>query len=258
MNKTSLHSLFEQLGLNKKEQQIYETLLRIGPSSSSIISREVNLPRQTVYSALTKLVSEGFIEEGIWKGTKRFVADPKALVSVLDLRSKKAEKLKEKIEELLPILTSLSRTRKSLPKITYYEGEHGLKRLLDSIIEQYEKGANRVFRGFGVNFFSKTSIKELLYDFVETRYKKYKVETRLIISKGEDDFLISDDVKKLGRTIKYIDIDSQNSAIYLVADKIYLFSYDDEIGIMIENKQMTNFLISIFDAYWKGLNQTKF
>lgn len=250
MNKTPLNPLFEQLGFNKKEQRIYEAMLKIGPNSSSVISREVNIPRQTVYSVLAKLVSEGFIEEGIWRGTKRFVADPKALISVLDLRSKKVENLKSKIEELLPALTSISRTHKSLPKITYYKGEQGLKRLLDSIIEQYEKGAERVFRGFGVNFFSKTSIKELLYDFVEERYKKYKVEARLIISKGENDFQIDSKYEKLGRVIKQIDVESQNSAIYLVADKIYLFSYDDEIGIMIENKPMAKFVISLFDAYW--------
>ncbi len=255
MKNNNLHSLFEELGFNNKERDIYEALLRIGPSASSVVAKEVNLPRQTVYSVITKLVEEGFIEEGIWKGVKKFVADPEALISALDLRTKKAEKLKQKVEEMLPILTSLSKTHRAMPKITYYEGEHGLKRLFDSILNQYEKGADKIFRGFGINYLGRTGIKEILYDFVKERYEKYKVETHLLVAEGEDDFGIDDGLGKLGRNVKHIKMDPQNSAVYLVGGKIYLFSYDDEIGIMIDNSSMTSMLVSIFDAYWNSVKE---
>lgn len=249
MNK-QLNILFEELGFNDKEKEVYSILLRLGPSTSSSVARELKYPRQTVHSILSTLAAGGFLEEGAWKGAKKFIANPEALVSALDLRIKKTKNLKQKVEELIPTLTVLSKSRRAMPSVTYFEGEYGLKRIFDSILDQYKKGEERVFRGFGVNYFGKTTIQEILRNFVKERFEKYKVDTRLFIAEGQDDFGISDTREKMGRTIKHINMPPQSSALYSVGDCLYLFSYDDEIGIMIKNESMVTMLNAIFDSYW--------
>jgi predicted transcriptional regulator len=254
MNK-QINIIFEELGFNDKEKEVYSMLLCLGPSTSSSVARELNYPRQTVHSILSTLAESGFLEEGVWKGVKKFIAKPETLVSVLDLRVKKAKDLKQKVEELMPVLTSLSRSHKAMPSIVYFEGEYGLKRIFDSILDQYKNGEERIFRGFGVNYFGKTTIQEILRDFVKNRFEKYKVDTRLFIARGQDDFGILNTKERMGRTIKHIDIQPQNSALYAVGDCLYLFSYDDEIGIRIKNKSMVTMLNAVFDSYWNTVSE---
>jgi hypothetical protein len=56
---------------------------------------------------------------------------------------------------------------------------------------------------------------------------------------------------KYGRKIKHIDIEPQKSGVYLVGDRVYLFSYEDEVGVMVENKNIANFLKEIFEVEWR-------
>ena len=93
-------------------------------------------------------------------------------------------------------------------------------------------------------------MEDFVRDFVKKRHN-LGVATRLLIGEGEDDFKISKESDKLGRDIKHIDIAPQKAGIYLVGDRVYMFSYEDEVGVMIENKNINNFLKEIFEVEWK-------
>jgi sugar-specific transcriptional regulator TrmB len=246
-----MENVLKQLGLNEKEILVYKSLLERGASTASSLANVIDLPRQTVYSILQKLCDEGIIEKGPWKGAHKFIADPTNLSSIVRSRQKKLTRIGNTIEELMPELLAMRKlgaNRK--PSVQYYDGVFGLKRLFDEIIEQYKRKEDAVFRGFGINYFENTDIQEILDDFVRERYK-YGIKTHLLIGKGGNDFGITKDGSTaLGREVRSINMEAQNAGIYLVGDRIYLFSYEDDVGIMIEQKLITQLLKNIFDLEW--------
>ena len=58
----------------------------------------------------------------------------------------------------------------------------------------------------------------------------------------------------LGRTIKQLPMDPQKASLYIVGDRLYLFSFEDKVGVMIENKAIARLLNEIFGIQWE---QTK-
>lgn len=247
-----MENILKQLGLNEKEILVYGTLLERGASTASSLAATIDLPRQTVYSILQKLCDEGIIEKGIWKGANKFIADPTNLSSVVRSRQKKLNRVGDSIDELIPELLNMAKKNdKRKPLVQYYEGTFGLKRLFDEIIEQYRRKEDSMFRGFGINYFENTDIQDILNDFVKERYK-YGIETHLLIGKGGDDFGITEDKStNLGREVRHMNMNAQNAGIYLVGDRIYLFSYEDDVGIMIEQRLITSLLKNIFDSEWE-------
>ncbi len=246
-----LENVLEQLGLSKKEIEAYKTLFKCGASTAASLARELNTPRQTTYSILEKLAGEGIIEKGLWHGASKFVADPTNLSSILRTRQKKLSKLEKTVEDLMPELLSTARENdKRKPAVQYYDGSFGLKRLFDEIIEQYKRKEDTEFRGFGINYFNNTDIKDILDDFVAERHK-LGVKTKLLIGKGDNDFNITDGANALGREVRKMETPPQNAGIYLVGDRAYLFSYEDDVGIMIEHKLIVSLLKTIFDLEWQ-------
>ncbi|MDQ5911856.1 MAG: HTH-type transcriptional regulator, sugar sensing transcriptional regulator [Patescibacteria group bacterium] len=242
----------KKLGLSDKEIDVYKTLLPLGSVSASQIAQELNLPRQTVYSILERLVEQRFVKQSEKFGTKQFAADPEDLLVVLDKQKRDIEENKERIIKEIPTIQALKQRSRNFPKFEYYEGKNGLKRLFESIIDLYKKEGFTDFKGYGVNKFADALDREYLQNFVEQRFQ-LKVNTKLFIGQGEDDFMISSPENVLGRTIKQLPMDPQKASLYIVGDRLYLFSFEDKVGVMIENKAIARLLEEIFGIQWKQI-----
>jgi predicted transcriptional regulator len=250
-----IEKILGRIGLSEKEVSVYLALVKLGSTPASRVAREVELPRQTVYTILQHLVESGLVEQGVRSGTKRFLADPQRLPLIIDKRKREIDEQNELLKKEIPKLLSLNRQRESFPKIQYYEGEKGLKHLFENILDQYKKGETEVFRGYGVN-----TIRGLLHgyipDFLKERHE-LGVETHLFIGRGDDDFSMTDRGNALGRTVKRLDMDPAKAGMYLVGDRVYLFSYADLVGVMIENEALATLLKNTFDTHWSVYREQK-
>lgn len=258
-----IKNILTKLGLSEKEAEIYLTLLSLGTAAASSISRRLNIPRQTVYSILEKLVESGFIEQSDKRGVKQFFCDPSDLLSVIEKQKTQLEKNKEILEKELPAIIASRKRSPSFPKIQYYEGEKGLKRLFGNILDVYKKGDGggrggdgdgknsngKIFRGYGIN-----NLQNVLHgyasDFISDRFKQ-GIETRLFIAKGSDDFGITDQSNTLGRTVKRLNMDEQKAGMYVVDKKVYLFSYENNFGMIIEDEAVAKLIRDVFDTQWE-------
>lgn len=247
-----MENILKQLGLNEKEIVIYKTLLQRGASTASSLATIIDLPRQTVYSILQKLSDENIIEKGPWKGANKFMVDPTNLSSLIRSKQKKLSRLENTIEELMPELLKMTKVNdRKKPLVQYYEGTFGLKRLFDEILEQFKRKDDDTFRGFGINYFQNTDIRDFLYDFIKERHA-LGIKTQLLVGLGGDDFGITKDKStELGREVRRMNTPAQNASIYLVGDRAYLFSYTDDVGIMIEQKLIVSLFKTIFDSEWE-------
>ena len=179
---------------------------------------------------------------------KQFFADPDQLLAYVDRKRKTLEKSQDELKKELPKLFMVGKRKNPFPKIAYYEGEPGLKRLFENILDQYKKGEKEVFRGYGVN-----TVRELLHgyipDFLKERHE-LGAETHLFIGRGTDDFAITDKSNALGRTVKRLNMNPQKAGLYIIGNRLYLFSYEDLVGVMIENDSMATLMRAVFDANW--------
>ncbi|GEM_PF-2713410 len=245
-----MKKLLLELGLSEREVEAYLALVRAGSSPASLIARELKIPRQTVHSILEKLAQEGIVEKSDRFGVRHFFADPNDLILVLDRRKARLERQKQELQKELPQLLGLQNEKKALPRVRYFEGEEGLKQLFDHIIQFYVKGGEKMFRGYGINKLD-AHLGGYLRDLIERR-GKLGVTTHLFIAKGDDDFHITDAESALGRTVKRLDMPEQEAAMYLVGDRVYHFSYRDNVGVVVENKSIASILKATFDAQWQA------
>jgi predicted transcriptional regulator len=243
-----METILKQLHMGENEQKVYLCLVNTGACSAPQLGRELALPRQTVYSILQKLVDEGFVEQSDKKGVKHFFADPNDLLSLIEKRKKHLDASKEALKKELPKILKKTRSR-SFPKVQYYEGEMGLQKLFENILATYKKGEDEEFRGYGINNMHGV-LSGYIEKFIKERYE-YGVRTRLFIGRGPDDFRITNSGNAYGREVKNLNIEPQKAGLYLAGKQVYLFSYEDNVGVMIENKAIVKLLKDVFDERWR-------
>lgn len=243
--------VFKGLGLGKREAKVALALIRRRTARASEIAEDTGLPRQTAYSILTKLVHEGLVVATSGKGIRRFMLDYGQLTRHVEEKQGELDRIREGLRTGYAPSVAIRESSSRLPRVTYYEGSAGLAHLFDSMLEVYRKGKVKKFRGYGINFLASTrGLEERVRSFLEER-GKLGVSTDLFIARGPDDFKITDEPSRLGRAIKHLDIDEQDAGIYLVGNRVYLFSFKDNVGVMLENQTITEFLKSAFDDHWE-------
>lgn len=244
----TLKDIIKKLGLSDREIEVYLALVKMGPTTASHLGDRVGLPRQTVYSLLQRLMEEEFVEQSDRRGVKHFFADPEALVALVDKKKRRLEESKTELERELPRLLAQTNPERSFPKLKYYEGVNGLKRLFEEILKLYHRGLSKTFRGYGINMFHQY-LGDYLYEFVKKR-GKYGVTTKLFIADAPDDFGVDNNQGLGGREIKKINMPPQEAGVYIVGDNVYLFSYKDSVGVTVKNKAIATLLKTTFDDHW--------
>ena len=92
-----IHTL-TSLGLNRKEAEIYFTLLTIGNNPASTIARKAGHNRSSCYAVIEKLIQKGFVKQ-INKNTMSYFSpiEPKYILGKLKTEY---DELENKIEQL--------------------------------------------------------------------------------------------------------------------------------------------------------------
>ncbi len=246
-----MDNILHSLGCNKKEIQVYLTLLKIGLSNISQISQETKIPRQSLYYILNSLVNHGLAEQTDIRGIKKFAVNIFELKSLIDHKKSELEANKHKIDNEIIRLMADKSMNSELPKVQYYQGQEGLRRLLTNILNTYSKGKYKTFKGYAINEYY-PGMEKFIENFVEQRHK-LGITSELFIPRESDIDKLGGQ-NSFGRTFKKIDTEYHKAAFYIVGNKIYIFSYKDGVGIMIENTNLANFFRDIFGDHWNKTN----
>jgi len=252
MKNEDIKTLLKDIGLSVREVEVYLAVVSIGPARVSVIAKQVRMQRQTAYSILRALSEKGVLKQSDLGAVKRFSADPRELLLYLDQKQESLKNTKIKLQKQIPKLLDERKSHTNIPKVTYYEGDSGLKLLFQHMLSFYKEGGEKLFRAYGINNFHGV-LGGYLYDFVQER-NRYDVETKLFIGDGSDDFGIVDKGSTLGREVKRLNMESQEAGVYILGDKLFLFSYKDEVGIMIENNSIVSLFKAVFDDHWERVS----
>lgn len=238
----ALQEILGELGLHKKESLVYLASLQLINATASEIAQLTNIQRTHVYDISKKLVEKGFFRQ-TRKGNKQlyFAILPE---EILNIQNKKIERFKKAIPEIEAMTNSL----KQKPKIFYYEGEEGMRKISDEVTKS--EGELLVFSD--EDFFTKDDgIYQKIYiqkrlDLHTTCRAIAGISSAAIKSQQSD--------KEELRETRLLPKELFESKVLfgMLNHKTYVINHQKNFGFIIEDKDFTETLEMIFELIWNS------
>jgi len=221
----------KQLGLSKKEAEIYMALAKQGEASANELARKTSSNRTVVYNVLQQLIEKGFVSYVKKKGKRVYlISNPKSLLASVREREKLVGEVAEEIGKL-------SKRRESYRNVEVYEGIEGMK----SVFQEVRKARDlRVLNATGLIFeHLKWSAEHIVKEM--TSKKSLNVIANYSMKKTP--------LGKFKMKVKYLPKKTENYATtFIFENKVVIQSLKDKpFLIKIENKEIYEVFRKDFD-----------
>lgn len=240
MKTTNLTTILQNLGLNEKEAKVYLACLELGSATVQEVSDKAGVKRTSVYNFLEDMKARGFITEV--KHGKRILLiaeDPHALL-------KKADEQKKQLEEMLPEFLSIYNLPGEKPKVKFYQGAEGLKRVYEDTLK--EGGPIYLVSDYERMFEAIES--EWMWEYAKRRTEK-NIKAFSIAKEGtRAQEVKKQDIEQLRETrlLKEVDFETE---INIYGDKVALLSFRRPYaGVIIEDRAIAQTLKSMWKIIW--------
>ncbi len=144
-----INQLFEQLGFSHNEIKVYLSLAELGKSSASMIAKQQDLPRSTIYSVLEGLIQKGIVAVEQSSGSSYYVLNQPDSLQRMVAREKeqalaeakeKEQVAAELLEAVQPFFKS---TNYSVPKLQFFDGAANVENMLYDNCQEWQKSISR-------------------------------------------------------------------------------------------------------------------
>lgn len=237
---------FVAIGLSEKEATVYLAILHLGKASLSDIAKMTSIKRTTLYLHLDILLKRGFISKTLKK--KRLLYVPENPKKVLD----SFEKSKSLFLQQSPYIEGLYKKATHRPDVRLYEGVDGLVHILHEIAESLVP----IDAFFSPEKFFKVISKKDSNEFLATIQKNENILNDLV----EYDSIASEFVTSIKKDkVKFHKVKLLPKDFYVAVDilitgkKVAMISFDNLMGVIIENDEIARFHKSVHSFFWKNL-----
>lgn len=238
--------LFERLGINEKIARVYLDLLEYGSSSIADITKRTTLHRVEIYRALPFLEEEKLI---IWvqrgKRTLYRALSPERLEIMIRDFEKRNTPL---VEELMNKYEKLGKNI----SVTYQEGESGVTRVFDDIVDTLPRGA-MFYRISAENDVDKANTY-LPKDY-RTRRDAKSLERYVIMGSRAAKSKKPRLERELVVIPENMDEFDENVTMTIYGDKVAYIDFTNEASIIIENPMIAKFQKKLFLLVHKYLKK---
>lgn len=246
MENSRLQSVLENLGLSKKEAQVYLACISLGQTTALKISRYTGIKRATVYTTLDSLKHWGLISLEI-KGFKSFFVaeDPAKLETIIE--AKKAE-----LTTIMSDLSSLYNLKGGEGKLKYYEGLEAVKSVYESLLRDIKFHEDYLVIG-GQELWYKLD-PEYFKSFI-LRRSKLNINIRLLFSPSETAVEHKRIEKNYNEKIKILPPDTfLRTNMVITPQQIVIHQLTPPImAIVIENKSIIQMQQELFEIIWNSI-----
>lgn len=247
-----IQNVLQNIGLNEKEIEVYLVNLELGSQPASVIARRVKLPRNTTRFILDKLVEKGLTERSKKANTQLYrPEEPKNLINLLESqRVDLNADIDKKVAELNGVMAELEsrfHPESTKPKVTFYEGDDGLKKVYEDTLKSSE--TIRSLASF-------EGMHGALPDYFKNYYKR-RVENKINIRSIHPDTPLARERKandkKEGRISRLVPFKEYNFTpeIQFYDNKIIITSWKERLGILIESPEIYQAMAALFELAWK-------
>ncbi len=250
----NIYHEIQRLGFEGKEAIVLGTMFEIGVATITAISTKAGLPRQTTYYIIESLLKEKIIAETRELKDRVFFTNTKLLTAYYHRRESVCKDAKQRLRALNIKLRHIKgkNTNEHLPYIEYYRGKMGLENLLEEILATARNKHHTEFRAYALSKLY-PGLEESMRQFIIQR-DMLGIKSKIIVPL-ETDFNSILGEHRYGREFRRLAIKDIGATLYIIGDRSYIFSYKDNVGIMIENETIAQFLASIFENHWSFLSQ---
>ncbi len=241
-----MEKLLKKLGLTEKEISVYLAFLQWGQNPASIIAKKIKMPKSTVLFCAENLAKSGILQKSLHGKTYLFYADPKNLQKS---KNHEISEITQNLDKVIPLLQKFKTPFSSRPKLEFFEGIEGCKKLylqlLESKTEIWEFGAHEDLE-------NKLG-KEFMQNFIKERTKK-NIFLRAIASNNSIEKELHKKDKSEARDIQFFHEEKGKlySSIAIFDDKIMILNlFNNEFGILIKNEAFSETFKTIFRLIYK-------
>jgi sugar-specific transcriptional regulator TrmB len=237
-------NLLEDAGLTRNESIVYLTLLKIGKSKSNKILVESKISSGKIYETLQKLADKGLVKTIVENGVKHFSAsDPKTLFEYIEEKERTLEKKKNELEKILPKLQEIKLQTPTTEDVSYVKGFKGISNIVH---EALKKGENLCVMGV------RSSKDETFNNFWKNWHRKrieLKKNVKMLFTDKDTEywrFFKKQPYTEVRETLSF-----SPSAIMIIDDNTFIFSYDEEFTcIHIKSSSIAKSFKGFFDGLW--------
>lgn len=230
------------LGLDSYEAKVYLALVKIGLSTSSVISKESAVPYGKIYPVLYSLATKGYVK--VYDGKpKRFApAEPRVILSKeLDEKTKELGKLRKNLDSFIKALEKKERPQKFVEKIQVIVGK---KNYLNLSVKLHKKvrGEWRTIHNLPIFKPHMDAYEEMV---------KRGVKTHVLTSQANKNRIQV--WKDLGVELRYSRALDIKYTVIDATDVIIRMGDSDKTGylsIWIQNPALAKILVKNFDKLW--------
>lgn len=243
----------KKIGFSDKEAQVYLQLIHLGPQSASVLSRHTKINRTTIYDILESLQERGIAQSIKKSGSTLFSAlHPSELIRFLEREKtemiRKIERQQETVEKALPELISLEGNKTSKPKVTFYEGEKGVREAYEDTLNS----ENEILAYANVEEMHK-GLPHFFPEYYHRRAIEKEIHIKAIMPNNEASLERAQHDKEENRESILIPKEEYpfTPEINIYNNKVLITSWREEMAIMIESKEIADFHRKMHKLCWE-------
>jgi len=233
--------VLQKLGLQEKEAKIYIAALEVGKGSVQDIAKKANINRATAYFVIENLMKKGLIS-ATQEDKKQFFSpeSPAQLQEIIEQQKRELDRKKSLIPDLVKNLESINAASIKKPIVKYYLGKEGIMRMAKS---SFDYAKNEImWLAFSKDRLDRFMSTKENASLIHERLKK-KTHLQAIYNTSGEELKSTKDNLRISIKEKNYPLPG-DIAVY--GNRVRLTSYEDEIGIIIENENIAKTLASIF------------
>ncbi|QQR92570.1 MAG: hypothetical protein IPJ89_05495 [Candidatus Iainarchaeum archaeon] len=243
--------VLEELGLSKREIQVYVTLLKLGQTTTTPLIRSSHIHPSKVYETLDRLIGRGLASYTVKSNKKYFQAsDPQSFVSIIQSKKQELQQREKSIHALIPELKQLQTLTESKINIQIYEGIAGLKNVYERIYDRLGKGETQYIIG------APKLVNEKMEGFLLDWHKRR-------IEKGiHCKYIYNSDARKYGEKRTRMDYSEVRYLPSEIITPMWIEIFGNTVSIghikktgavmlLIEDKEIAQGYLEYFSVLWK-------
>ena len=230
-------------GLTDSEADLYLVLYRLGGATASILAKEAELKRTTVYPILKSLAKKGCVLVYFRKNQHFYYAQKPDRIAGL------FEKKLELFKNIIPLFESLEKKKIKTEGLQFIETKEELRQFYVDILKSRQShrviGNAQTWQNIDPDFFE---------EYRKLR-AKHTIKTLLLLS--ADSKKTNPDNKDLLRESRYLpEKHLFKSTINIFRDKILIISPESSsLAVVVAIPAMVDVFKSIFEILWEGAKQ---
>lgn len=242
----NLEQILKEVGLTNNQAKIYLAGLELGPTTVLSLARKSGVKRTTIYTMIEELIHRGFFTTLPKEKKRLYIAtDPESLSEMMHQRE-------ETLEKHLAELKSIYNLSPVKPKVMFYEGIEGIKKVAEDPLRVLEPGEKYYRINPGQKEMAETVGRDWWQDLVKKRVAQ-KLPIKVIADRIPKPIpeLVEAGPKAL-RDIRFLPKNIHIPAReQIYGDRVAIIDLKIPMALIIEDKNIADLHKVFFDALWE-------